>query len=176
MEAGKMPGIELSAVISNKKNCQALERTREHGFEAYYINPKGRSREEFDQETAKILHEKDVDLICLIGYMRILSSWFVKEFEGKIINVHPAIDLTKYGGEGFFGGNVHQAVLDAGEKKTGCIIHMVTEVVDAGPIIAQEEVKIDNNDDVDSLKDKVQACEKKLYPEVIRKFAKGELP
>ena len=175
MEAGKMPGIELAAVISNKKNCQALERTREHGFDAYYVNPKGRTRVEFDQEMAQILNEKKVDLICLIGYMRILSEWFVKEFKGKIINVHPAIDLKKYGGEGFFGGNVHRSVLNAGEKETGCTIHYVTEDVDAGPIIAQEKVEIKDGETVDTLKDKVQACEKKLYPEVIRKFASGEL-
>lgn len=175
IEAGNMPGIELTAVISNKKSCQALQRAKDQGYEAYYINPKGRTRVEFDQEMAKILHEKDVDLICLIGYMRILSEWFVKEFKGKIVNVHPAIDLEKYGGEGFFGGNVHKAVLKAGEKETGCTIHLVTEDVDAGPIIAQEKVDIENDDTVDTLKEKVQGCEKKLYPEVIRKFAAGEI-
>jgi phosphoribosylglycinamide formyltransferase-1 len=176
MKAGKMPGIELVAVISNKKNCFALKRAKEQGFETYFINPKGKTREEFDKEMASILDKKNVDLICLIGYMRILSDWFVDKFANKIINVHPAIDMKKYGGEGFFGGNVHQAVLDNHEKESGCTIHIVTKNVDSGPIIAQEKVKIEDDETVDSLKEKVQSCEKRLYPEVIRKFAKGELP
>lgn len=176
IKAGKMEGIELAAVISNKKKCLALERAKDQGFDAYYIDPENKSREEFDKEVAEILHKKNVDLICLVGYMRILSSWFVNEFKGKIINVHPAIDLQKYGGEGFFGGNVHEAVLNAGEKETGCTIHIVTEDVDTGPVIAQSKVKIEDGDTVDTLKKKVQTQEKKLYPRVIRKFAKGELP
>lgn len=174
MKAGKMEGIELSAVISNKERCNALKRAKDQGYETFFIDPKGKTREEFDKEMAKILHQKNVDLICLVGYMRILSQWFVKEFEGKIINVHPAIDLKKYGGEGFFGGNVHQALLDAGEVETGCTIHYVTEDVDSGPIIAQEKVQIENDDTLDTLKEKVQACEKKLYPDVIRKFANNQ--
>lgn len=171
MKAGKMEGIDLAAVISNKEHCNALKRTRENGYDAYFVDPKGKTREEFDKEMAKILRKKNVDLICLIGYMRILSPWFVKEFEGKIINVHPAIDLNKYGGEGFFGGNVHQAVLESGERETGCTIHYVTKDVDAGPIIAQDKVKVEDDDTVDTLEEKVQACEKKLYPEIIRKLA-----
>lgn len=175
MKAGKMPGIQLAAIISNKKNCYAVKRAEEQGFDTYYINPKGKSREEFDKEIADILYKKNINLICLAGYMRILSSWFVREFEGKIINVHPAVDLEKYGGEGFFGGNVHKAVIEANEKETGCTIHMVTEEVDAGPVIAQSKVLVSNEDTVDSLKNKVQEQEKKLYPEVIRKFADGEI-
>lgn len=175
MKDERMEGIKLSIVVSNKK-CYALERAKEQGFEAVFVDPKGKTREEFDKEMAVILKGKGVDLICLIGYMRILSPWFVREFEGKIINVHPAIDLKKYGGEGFFGGSVHEAVLDAGEKESGCTIHMVTEEVDVGRILAQAKVEIEEGESVDSLKDKVQAEEKRLYPEVIRKFSSGQLP
>jgi len=171
MKAGKMQGIELSAVISNKKDCYALRRAKEQGYETHFISWKGKTREEFDKEMAEIINEKQADLIVLVGYMRILSTWFVKEFKNKIINIHPAIDMKKYGGAGFFGGNVHEAVLKAGEKETGCTIHYVTEDVDTGPIIAQAKVKITPDDTVDTLKDKVQAEEKKLYPEVIRKLA-----
>jgi len=170
MKAGKMEGIELAAVISNKK-CYALERAKEQGYKAIYINPKDKTREEFDSEMTQILLENNVDLVVLVGYMRILSSDFVKTFEDRIINVHPAIDLKKYGGAGFFGGNVHKAVLDAGEKESGCTIHMVTEDVDSGPILAQAKVKIEPGETVDSLKEKVQTQEKLLYPEVIRKLA-----
>lgn len=172
IKAGKMPGIELSAVISNKKNCYALQRAKEQGFETHFISRKDKTREGFDKEMAVIIKEKQADLIVLVGYMRILSTWFVREFNNKIINIHPAIDMKKYGGAGFFGGNVHEAVLKAGEKETGCTIHYVTEDVDTGPIIAQAKVKIAPDDTVDTLKYKVQAEEKKLYPEVIRKLAK----
>lgn len=176
MKAGNMKGVELAAVISNKKNAYALTRAKKQGYNAYYIKTEDKTREEFDRQMAEILHEKNVDLICLVGYMRILSDWFVKEFKGKIINVHPAIDLEKYGGEGFYGGNVHEAVLKGKEKVTGCTIHMVTEDVDMGPVIAQKKVEIESDDTVDTLKEKVQAAEKELYPDVIRKFAYGELP
>ena len=171
IKAGKMHGIELSAVISNKKDCYALQRAKEQGYETHFISQKGKTREEFDKEIAQIIEEKHADLIVLVGFMRILSSWFVREFKNKIINIHPAIDMKKYGGAGFFGGNVHEAVLKAGEKETGCTIHYVTEDVDTGPIIVQAKVKITPDDTVDTLKYKVQALEKKLYPEVIRKLA-----
>jgi len=171
IKAGKMSGIELSAVISNKKNCYALERAKEQGFETYFVSQKGKTREEFDKEMAEIIKNKQTDLIVLVGYMRILSTWFVREFKNKIINIHPAIDMKKYGGAGFFGGNVHEAVLKAGEKETGCTIHYVTEDVDTGPIIAQAKVKIEPGETVDTLKEKVQEQEKKLYPEVIRNLA-----
>jgi len=175
MKAGKMPGIELSAVISNKKKSYALVRAKEQGFETHFVSQKGKAREEFDKEMAKIIKEKQADLIVMVGYMRILSTWFVKEFKNKIINIHPAIDMKKYGGKGYYGGNVHEAVLKAGEKETGCTIHYVTEDVDTGPIIAQAKVKIEPGETVDTLKEKVQAEEKKLYPEVIRRIATGEI-
>jgi phosphoribosylglycinamide formyltransferase-1 len=175
MKDGKMKGIELSVVISNKKSAYALERAKEQGYEAVFVDSEGKDREEFDREMAVILKEKEVDLICLIGYMRILSPWFVKEFEGKIINVHPAIDMKKYAGPGAMNLNVHKAVIENGEKESGCTIHYVTEGVDEGPIIAQADVLVSPEDTPETLKDKVQAQEKLLYPEVIRRFAKGEI-
>ena len=175
MKEGKMEGIELSVVISNREKAYALERAREQGYEAVFVDPEGKTREEFDHEIAVILKEKDVDLICLIGYMRILSSWFVKEFEGRIINVHPAINMEKYAGPGAMNLNVHKAVIENGEKESGCTIHYVTEGVDEGPIIAQADVVVEPGETPESLKDKVQAQEKLLYPEVIRRFARGEV-
>lgn len=175
MKAGKMEGIELSVVIGDKKSAYALERASEQGFEAVFVDPKDKSREEFDKEMAVILKEKGVDLICLIGFMRILSSWFVREFEGKIINVHPAIDMTKYAGPGAMNLDVHKAVIENNEKESGCTIHYVTEGVDEGPIIAQADVVVEPDETPESLKEKVQAQEKLLYPEVIRRFAKGEV-
>lgn len=174
MNSGEMPGIELSVVVTNKKNSGAMIRAVKQGFEAIFIDPKEKTREEFDKEIAKILKEKEVDLICLIGYMRILSSWFVREFEGRIINVHPALDMKKYAGPGAMNLNVHKAVIENHEKESGCTIHYVTEGVDEGPIIAQANVRVESDETPETLKKKVQAQEKLLYPEVIRRIARGE--
>lgn len=171
---GTMPGIEIAIVLSNKKNAYALERARLQEVKAFFVDPEGKSREEYDRELAQILKEHNVDLVCLIGYMRILSPTFVREFKGRIINVHPAL-MPKFSGPGFYGQNVHQAVLDAGEKETGCTIHKVDDGVDTGPIIAQEKIQVQPDDTAETLKEKVQNLEKKLYPEVIRRFAKGEI-
>lgn len=169
---GKMPGIEIAVVLSNKKKAYALERARLQEVKALFVSPKGKTREEYDIELAKILKEHEVDLVCLIGYMRILSPEFVKQFPGRIINVHPAL-MPKFSGPGFYGANVHEEVLKSGDKETGCTIHIVDEGVDTGEILIQKTVKVTEDDTPDTLKDKVQALEKKWYPEVIRRFAKG---
>lgn len=174
IKAGKMPGIELTAVISNKKNAYALERAKSQGFEAIFVDPKNKTRQEYDKELAELIKNKDVDLVCLIGYMRILSPEFVREFPRKIINVHPAL-MPKFSGPGYFGANVHEEVLKAGETESGCTFHFVDEGVDTGEIILQEKVQIATNETPDSLKDKVQSLEKKWYPEIIRRFASGKI-
>lgn len=171
MNAGLMPGIELVRVVSNVKSCGALEKARAFGCEDVFVSAKGKSREEFDRELVDAVG--DVDLVCLIGYMRILSDIFVDAYEGKIINVHPAL-LPKYGGPGFYGANVHEAVLAAGEAETGMTIHFVTGEVDGGPIFIQKRVAIEPGDTADDLKDKVQGLEKKWYPEAIRLISQGK--
>jgi phosphoribosylglycinamide formyltransferase-1 len=172
MKAGRMPGIELAVVISNKEDAYALERARKEGYKTVFIDPKGKKRAEYDREVAAVLESEKVDLVVLVGYMRILSADFVRRFPRRIINVHPAL-MPKFCGPGYFGANVHEAVLAAGEKETGCTIHYVDEGVDTGPIIVQEKVAIEPTDTPETLKDKVQALEKRLYPEVIRKLAEG---
>jgi len=171
MKAGKMPGIELAVVISNKVDAYALQRAKEQGYKTFFVNPKDRTREEFDMEMAKILEEEKVDLIVLVGYMRILTSAFVQKFPKKIINVHPAL-IPKYCGKSFFGANVHEAVLAAHEKETGMTIHYVEEGVDTGEIIIQKTCPVLPNDTPDTLKERVQSLEKQWYPEVIRELAK----
>ena len=171
MKAGKMPGIELAIVISNKEDAYALQRAKEQGYKALFIDPKGKSREDFDQEMLQILEAEKVDLIVLVGYMRILSVPFVKAFPKRIINVHPAL-IPKFCGKNFFGANVHEAVLQAHEKETGMTIHYVEEGVDTGEIIIQKTCPVLQNDTPDTLKDRVQALEKQWYPEVIRQLAK----
>jgi formyltetrahydrofolate-dependent phosphoribosylglycinamide formyltransferase len=120
------------------------------------------------------MEEKKVDLVCLIGYMRILTPVFVRKFPRRIINVHPAL-MPKFGGAGYYGSNVHEAVLKAGETETGCTFHFVDEGVDSGEIILQKKVEVIPSDTAETLKAKVQGLEKSWYPEVIRWFAEGKI-
>lgn len=172
MKAGRMPGIELTLVASNKKDCYALQRAKEQGYKTLFIDPKNKTREEFDEEITAALTKEKVDLIALVGYMRILSPEFVRKFPQKIINVHPAL-IPKYCGPKFFGKSVHEAVLAANEKETGMTIHYVDEGVDSGEIILQKTCPVTHDDTPETLKAKVQALEKKCYPEVIRQIAEA---
>jgi len=177
IKSGKMPGIELAVVLSNKKDCYALARARAQGFKSIFVSPKNpdgtpRTREEFDAELAKILKEHKVDLVVLVGYMRILTPGFVRQFPKRIINVHPAL-IPKYCGEKFFGSSVHAAVLAAHEKTSGMTIHYVEEGVDTGEIIFQKTCPVLPDDTEDTLKERVQALEKQWYPEVIRRLSKA---
>lgn len=171
MKAEKMPGINLAAVLSNKKDCYALMRAKEQGFKTFFIDPKNKTPQEFDEEMTQILTQEKVDLVVLVGYMRILTSTFVRKFKNRIINVHPAL-IPKFCGKDFFGKSVHEAVLKAGEKETGMTIHYVDEGVDTGRIILQKKCAIEPQDTPETLKEKVQALEKKWYPEVITRIAK----
>jgi phosphoribosylglycinamide formyltransferase 1 len=170
MKEGKMPGIELACVISNKESAYALERASSQGYEAIFVNPKNQTREEFDSHVAELLEKHKVDLVVLIGYMRILSEPFVKQFKNRIINVHPAL-IPKFCGPSFFGASVHEEVLKAGETETGMTIHYVDEGCDTGEIILQKPCPVTPDDTPDTLKEKVQTLEKKWYPEVIRQLA-----
>ena len=114
IDAGLLADVEVAIVVSNVENCGALDKAkRTNGVKAVFVDPGGKNKEEYDEELASQVGE--VDLVCLIGYMKILTPGFVKKYEGKIINVHPAL-LPKYGGKGFYGQNVHEAVIAAGEK------------------------------------------------------------
>lgn len=171
MDEGKMPGIEVAVVVSNKEQAPVLGKARARELKAIFVDPHGKSKEEYDQELVNIMKENKVDLVCLIGYMKILTSTFVKEFPRHIINVHPAL-LPKYGGHGWFGMKVYEGVLANKEKETGMTVHYVDFGVDSGAMILQEKVAVDPSDTPETLKAKVQALEKKAYPEAIRLIAK----
>ncbi len=174
MKAGRMKGVELVAVVSDKEGCYAMERAKEQGFETFFVNPDGKSQETFEQEMMTILDEKEVDLVVLVGFMRILSDEFVNHYPWKIINVHPSL-LPKYGGKGYFGSKVYEAVLENGDTETGMTIHFVTSDCDAGPIIHQETVEVEPDDAPETLRGKIQKLEKKWYPEVIRWIQHGKV-
>lgn len=171
MKAGEMPGIELVGVLSNKADCYAIERARAQGYATFTFDATGKTREQFDEEMIAKLKELQVDLIVCVGYMRIFSAGFVKTFAGKIINVHPSLLPAFAGG---MNKSVHEEVLKAGVKETGCTIHFVDESVDGGKIILQKSCPVLPTDTADTLRERVQALEKKWYPEVIRQFANSE--
>ena len=162
----------ISVVISNKADAYALERARKHKIKAFFIDTKGKTREQFDKEIAQILDNNEVDLILLIGYMRFLSPWFVSKYRNKIMNIHPSL-LPKYAGG--MDKDVHAEVLKNNEKVTGATLHFVDENLDAGPIIMQKEVKIEENETVDSLKEKVQKAEHDIIVKAVDLFGKRKI-
>lgn len=163
---------DLKVVLANKE-CYAVQRAKEQGFDTHVeLYEKGKdTRESFDRRVAAILDEQEVELIVLVGYMRLFSAWFVQKYPNKIINVHPSL-LPSFPGMDL---SVHEEVLKAGCKVSGCTIHFVDEGCDTGPIIAQEAVAIENDETIESLKEKVQAKEKELYVKIIQKFAEGKV-
>lgn len=172
IEAKTLTDVKLTCVISNKKDCGAMEKANKHKIEAISINPEEKSREEFDKEIATELEKRNVGLIVLVGYMRYLSPWFVHKYENKIMNIHPSLLPAFAGG---MDKNVHKTILDSGVKVTGCTIHFVDEGADTGPIILQKSIPIADDETVDSLKEKVQALEKELYPKAIELFRDSKL-
>lgn len=173
--SGSLP-CEVVVVVSDRRDSYALERARAYGIDAVFVEPAAsrepaKGREESDRRIAEVLDGKKVELVVLIGYMRLLSPWFVSRYRNRIINVHPSL-LPKYPG---IDRSVHKAVLEAGEKVTGCTVHFVDEGKDTGRIILQKEVPVLEGDTVDSLKSRVQAAEQVILPEAIRMFAEGKL-
>lgn len=164
LEAGNLPGVDLKFLLTNKKDCGAVEKAKKHGIKVVFVDPKGKTREEYDRELVAICLREKIDLICLVGWMRILSPIFVRAFGGKIINVHPSL-LPKYPGMDL---DVHAEVLRNKEKETGMTIHFVTEDVDSGPILIQKSIPVLPDDTPESLKGRVQELERKYYPEAIR--------
>mgnify|MGYP001558649625 FL=1 len=162
----------ISVVVSNKQDAYALERARKHNIKAVFIDSKGKEREQYDKEIAKVLDENKVELILLIGYMRFLSPWFVNKYKNKIMNIHPSL-LPKYAGG--MDIDVHAEVLKNKEKVTGATLHFVDEGADTGPVIMQKEVKIDKNETVDSLKAKVQKAEQEIIVKAIDLYDKGKI-
>jgi len=163
---------EISVVISNKADCYALERAKKHKIKTVFVEPKGKTREEFDKEVAKAIEEKQVELILAIGYMRYLSKWFVDKYKNRIMNVHPSLLPAFAGG---MDKNVHQAILDWGVKISGCTIHFIDEGEDTGPIILQRAITVEEDETVDSLKEKIQKLEGEMFIEAITLFKDGKL-
>ena len=156
---------KIAVVISNKEGSYILERAKRNNIPFFFISHKGKNRKGFDQEITTILKESGVDLILLIGFMRILSIEFCQTWRDRLLNVHPSL-LPKYAGG--VDVKIHEEVLRNREKETGCTIHFVTEDVDKGPILIQKKCNVDDNDTVETLKAKVQALEGEAFIESIQ--------
>ncbi len=161
---------QIAVVISDKEQAYALERARKHGIEALFIDPRAyKSREEHEKVVGDYLEERGVGLICLAGYMRILSPYFVKRFQWRIMNIHPALLPS------FPGLHGQKQALDYGVKISGCTVHFVDEETDHGPIIIQAAVPVLEDDDEDTLSARILEYEHKIYPRAIQLFAQGRL-
>ncbi|QMT61755.1 phosphoribosylglycinamide formyltransferase [Legionella sp. PC997] len=161
--------IEL--VLSNKEDALILEKAANFGIQSMFANPQGLSRTEFDNYLSAILKQHQIELIVLIGYMRILSAEFVSQWENKIINIHPSL-LPAHAG--LMNLDVHQSVLDEADTETGCTVHFVTEQVDAGPIILQKKCPVFPGDTAELLKARVQELEGLALIEAIQMIANSD--
>ena len=162
--------LELSIVFSNKPDAFGLERARRAGIPTECIEHRRfPSREMFDRAVAAVLDAYEPELIILAGFMRILSPWFVAHYEGRILNIHPAL-LPRYPGL-----DTHQRVLDAGDEWHGSTVHFVTPELDAGPRILQGRLRVNPNESAEELQHRVQAIEHQIYPEAASLVGSGKV-
>lgn len=169
VEAGRIEGAEIACVISSNPNAYALERGKNHGINTYVID-KNQYPDMADRTDAiiKTLKDEKTDLVVLAGYMSVLEPKLVKEYEKRIINIHPSL-IPKYCGKGFYGHHVHEAVIAAGEKESGATVHFVDEGVDTGEIIIQKKVEVLEGDNPDDLAARVLKVEHQILTEAINK-------
>lgn len=162
---GNIPHV--SFFMTNAPNCDALKKAETEKIETIALSSTGKTREKWDKEAVHILKEKEIDLILLVGFMRILSPLFVHAFSRKILNIHPSL-LPKFAGG--MDIEVHQAVIDAGETESGATIHFVDESVDGGEIFLQKKVSVVPGETAESLKKKVQSLEGTMFVEAVKRF------
>jgi phosphoribosylglycinamide formyltransferase-1 len=167
VESGEIPDARVLVVISDKPNAAGLEKARERGVETVVIERRGRKRQEHDAEIVAELKRRDVELVCLAGYMRLLSCDFVNAFPNKIINIHPSLLPA------FPGLDAQRQALEHGAKTTGCTVHFVNEDLDAGPIILQRAVEVRDDDTVESLSARILQQEHVAYIEAVRSLCQN---
>lgn len=157
-------GYEVVLVASNKPDAAGIEWASARGLPTWTLESKGIGKEEFDRKMSAALDEHDVGTVALAGFMRILSPWFVDEWRGRIVNVHPSL-LPKYRGL-----DTHSRAIEAGDEVSGCSVHIVTEELDAGEVLGQAQVPIQPDDTPATLEQRVLAAEHRLYPKVLSEF------
>jgi phosphoribosylglycinamide formyltransferase-1 len=162
IDAGRIPDARIAVVISNKADAPGIATARQRGLTALVIPSKGRSREEHDREVVAALNRHSVDLICLAGYMRLLSPWFVRQFPQRILNIHPSLLPA------FPGLEAQEQAFAYGVKVSGCTVHFVDEELDHGAIILQKTVQVLDSDDEHTLAARILEQEHIAYTEAIR--------
>jgi len=165
----RIPGAEVAIVISNVANAPGLEKARELGVETVTLDHRGKTREEHDRAMAAELRARKVDLVCLAGYMRLLSSWFTREFENRILNIHPSLLPA------FSGLDAQRQAIDYGVKFSGCTVHLVDEELDHGPIIKQAVVPVLPDDTEETLSARILIEEHRIYAEAVNLMLSGQL-
>ena len=158
--AGKIPA-GIAVVVSNNPNAAGLEKARARGIPAVVIPSKGMEREAYDRLVVAELRNRGVDIVCLAGFMRLLSAWFVQQFPNRILNIHPALLPS------FPGLEAPQQAVEHGVKITGCTVHLVDEFLDAGPILAQAAVEVRDDDTEETLAARILAEEHRIYTDAI---------
>jgi phosphoribosylglycinamide formyltransferase-1 len=165
--AGRIPNAEISIVLSNHEDAPGIDKARARGIPALAIPSKGIEREAYDRQVVAALREKQVELVCLAGYMRLLSPHFVAAFPKRILNIHPSLLPA------FPGLEAQRQALEHGVKFSGCTVHFVDENLDAGPIILQAVVPVENGDTPATLSERILREEHRIYTEAVRIVLEG---
>lgn len=168
IENGEIQDAKINLVVADRE-CFGLQRAENHGIKNVLI----KRGKEFSENVKKIIQD-DVDLIVLAGFLSILNKEFCESFNGKIINIHPAL-LPKFGGKGMWGNNVHEAVLKAQEKESGASVHFVTPGIDEGEIILQKSFPVAENETVETLAQKIHEIEFEIFPKAINLVLKDQV-
>jgi phosphoribosylglycinamide formyltransferase-1 len=166
--SGRLPGAEIAVVVSNREGAPGIERAKVRGIAARVIPSKGLEREVYDRQVVAVLHEFKVDLVCLAGYMRLLSPFFVASFPNRILNIHPSLLPS------FPGLESQRQALEYGVKFAGCTVHFVDENLDAGPIVLQAAVPVRDDDTEETLSSRILAEEHRIYTEAVRIVLEGK--
>jgi phosphoribosylglycinamide formyltransferase 1 len=168
IDAGRIPGARISVVISNRSEAPGIEIARQRGLNTVVIPSKGRVREEHDADVVKALKDANVDLVCMAGYMRLISPWFVQQFPNRILNIHPSLLPS------FPGLDAQAQAFAYGVKVTGCTVHFVDEDLDHGAIILQKAVPVLDTDDEHTLAERILEQEHIAYSEALRIVIEGK--
>lgn len=174
IEDGNIDG-KIKIVISNRKDAYGLARAQKAGVESLYVDRKKYDTEkEYNEKIIEEFKKRDIELVVLAGYLKVLSKEFIMEYEGRIINIHPSL-IPSFCGANCYGDKVHQMALNRGVKVTGVTVHFVDEGTDTGPIILQRTVEVKDEDTVNTLKERVLKVEHEALPEAVRLFCQGRL-
>jgi phosphoribosylglycinamide formyltransferase-1 len=166
--AGRIPDAEIAIVVSNREGAAGIDKAKDRGIPTRVIPSKGLEREPYDRQVVAVLHEHGVDLICLAGYMRLLSPYFVASFPNCILNIHPSLLPS------FPGLESQRQALEYGVKIAGCTVHFVDENLDAGPIVLQAAIPVRDEDTEVTLSERILAEEHRIYSEAVRIVLEGK--